>query len=107
MANNWGIPKWLENLVKDRDQVCVYCGVEFTTSQVCRRTAASWEHIVNDASIVTPENIALCCCGCNSSKGAKPLLEWLESKYCKARGINSESVSSVVQSAIKKSLGSN
>lgn len=40
-----------------------------------RKTVATWEHIINDASIVTRENIALCCVACNSSKGTKRLLE--------------------------------
>lgn len=29
------------------------------------------EHIINDAKIIIRENIALCCCGCNASKGQK------------------------------------
>lgn len=100
MANSWNIPKWLEDEVRERDQTCVYCGVSFTPANVCRRTAASWEHIINDETIITRENIALCCCGCNSSKGAKPLLVWLESKYCADRNIQYLTVSPVVQSAI-------
>ncbi len=69
MANNWNIPKELEQEVRLRDKVCVYCGVEFTPTKISKKTAASWEHIINDAKIITRENIALCCCGCNASKG--------------------------------------
>ena len=29
MANPWKIPKEVEELVLERDQVCVYCGCEF------------------------------------------------------------------------------
>ena len=30
MANRWGIPKEVEELVKKRDLSCVYCGILFT-----------------------------------------------------------------------------
>ncbi len=80
MANKWNIPDWLENEVRERNKACVYCGVVFTPAKVSRRSAASWEHIINDAKIVTRENIALCCCGCNASKGQKQLSVWLHSR---------------------------
>ncbi|EJF83323.1 hypothetical protein MCY_01314 [Bartonella rattimassiliensis 15908] len=99
LANNWNIPDWLEKEVRDRDKVCVYCRSEFTPVNVSRKTAASWEHIINDVSIITRENIALCCCGCNSSKGQKPLLEWLNSKYCSDRNISKDSVAPIIKTA--------
>lgn len=74
MANNWNIPAWLEKEVRERDKVCVYCAVEFTPAKVSKKTAASWEHIINDAKIITRENIALCCCGCNASKSQNNFL---------------------------------
>lgn len=92
---------WLEEEVKERDRVCVYCGAEFTPAQVSKKTAASWEHIINEAKIITRENIALCCCGCNASKGAKLLSEWLKTKYCKDRNINEDSVAPIIKSAIR------
>ena len=100
MANNWNIPDWLEKEVRERDKVCVYCQVEFTPAKVCKKTAASWEHIINDAKIITRENIALCCCGCNASKGQKKLSVWLQSTYCKERGISPESVAPIIKQAI-------
>lgn len=100
MSNNWNIPAWIEKEVRERDKVCVYCGVKFTPAKVSKKTAASWEHIINDAKIITRENIALCCCGCNASKGQKKLSVWLESKYCKERGINPESVAPIIKKAI-------
>lgn len=101
MANNWNIPGWLEKEVKERDNNCVYCGIEFTLTKVSKKTAASWEHIINDAKIITRENIALCCCGCNASKGQKQLSVWLQSKYCKERGINSGTVAPIIKQAIE------
>ncbi|MEI6758747.1 MAG: hypothetical protein WCK85_12925, partial [Chlorobium sp.] len=58
------------------------------------RDRPSWEHIINDARIITRENIARCCLGCNASKGAKTLAEWLDSKYCNGHGITRDSVAS-------------
>jgi len=100
MANNWNIPAWLEKEVRERDEKCVYCGVEFTPAKVSKKTCASWEHIINDAKIITRKNISLCCCGCNASKGQKQLSVWLETKYCKERGINPETVAPIIKEAI-------
>ena len=100
VANNWNIPAWLEMEVRARDKACVYCGTPFTSSKVSKKSVASWEHIINDEKIITRENIALCCCGCNSSKGQKQLSVWLQSKYCKERGITQEFVASIIKQAI-------
>ena len=99
MANNWNIPDWLENEVRKRDRACVYCGIEFTPAKVSKKSAASWEHIINDAKIITRENIVLCCCGCNASKGQKQLSMWLQSNYCKDRGITADSVAQIIKQA--------
>ena len=101
MSNNWNIPSFLEKEIRERDKVCVYCGVEFTSTKISKKTATSWEHIINDAKIITRENIALCCCGCNASKGQKQLSIWLQSKYCKDKNITLENVAQVIKNAIK------
>lgn len=95
--NKWGIPDWLEQEVIDRDRNCVYCRVDFITVNPPRKSKPSWEHIINDARIVTRKNIALCCISCNASKGTKSLTDWLESKYCKEKGITAESVAEIVK----------
>ena len=100
MANNWNIPDWLENEVRKRDRACVYCGIEFTPAKISKKSAASWEHIINDAKIITRKNIVLCCCGCNASKGQKQLSTWLQSNYCKDRGITADSVAPIIKQAI-------
>ena len=61
---------------------------------------ATWEHIINDARIVSRENIARCCVACNSSKGARSLSDWIQSSYCEKRGINKDTVSEVVKAAL-------
>jgi hypothetical protein len=103
--NRWGIPAWLEDEIKGRDTTCVYCGVEMIERMPprgSRRTVATWEHIINDASIVTRENIARCCAACNASKGTRNLADWLHSEYCKSHGINEDTVAQVVKQALQR-----
>ena len=102
--NKWGIPEILETQVRRRDKHCIYCRIQQLESSPLdgsRKAVATWEHIVNDASIVTPENIARCCASCNASKGTKPLSEWLASSYCKRRGISAESIADVARQALR------
>lgn len=103
-VNRWGIPDWLEKEVKERDKTCVYCGVkmiEQMSRSGSRKALATWEHIINDARIVTRDNIVRCCFACNTSKGTKKLSDWMQSSYCKKRGINKETVAKVVKKALR------
>jgi hypothetical protein len=75
--------------------------VEHTPPHGPRKAVATWEHIINDASIVTRENIARCCFACNSSKGTKKLSDWMQSSYCKKRGINKYTVAEIVKEALR------
>lgn len=102
MANRWGIPRNVEDHVKQRDLCCVYCGVEFTSPSNSFKSRPTWEHIINDIRINGPENISLCCGSCNASKGRKTLEEWLNSNYCMLKGISKESVAAVVKAHFKK-----
>ncbi len=106
--NKWGIPDWLEAEVRERDRACIYCHapfLEFPASIGSGKAVATWEHIVNNISIVTRENIARCCASCNNSKGTKTLSDWLESSYCKQRGINEDTIDRVAQQALKRVSG--
>ncbi len=102
--NNWNIPDWLEKEVLARNKVCVYCGVKFGASKESKKTHATWEHIINDASIINRDNIARCCVSCNSSKGTKKLLDWINSSYCKKKGINSNNVADVIKKALENGV---
>lgn len=98
--NKWNIPDWLEEEVKRRDKSCVYCGIVFSGSVKSRKSMPTWEHIINNAKIINKENIALCCCSCNASKGAKKLSDWLESNFCKKNNIKLSTVADVVRRAL-------
>ena len=102
MSNRWGIPKEIEEFVIKRDVNCVYCGILFLEFDRNRRTRRTWEHIINDIKINGAENIALCCGSCNASKGNKKLEDWINSKYCEAKGINFNSVALVVKKHLEK-----
>lgn len=98
--NRWGIPHELETMIRARDVLCVYCGVKLLHSAArgsSRKQVATWEHIVNDATIITRRNIARCCNSCNASKGAKELRKWLQTAYCNNKGITPDSVAQVVK----------
>ncbi len=102
--NRWGIPGWLEKEVKERDKTCIYCGIQMIEqmpSSGPRASVATWEHIINDASIITRENIARCCFACNLSKGTKKLSDWMQSTYCKKHGINKGTVAGIVKQALE------
>lgn len=105
--NNWGIPDWLEKEIKERDKICVYCGIEMIEKMhpnKSRKAMATWEHIVNNQKIITRDNIVRCCAACNSSKGAKKLSDWIKSSYCIKHGITINSVSDVVKKALRADL---
>lgn len=102
MSNRWGIPKEVEDFVKARDLACVYCGVPFLESNSSTKEKPSWEHIINDIRLNGPENIALCCRSCNSSKGSKELEIWLQSSFCKKKGINHSRLASVILNFLEK-----
>jgi len=99
-ATRWKIPRDLAVVVISRDDRCIYCGRVFEDSLSPRAGYPSWEHIVNDESLVNASNIALCCIGCNASKGTKPLEKWLNSNYCRKRGITSHSMAAVALSVL-------
>ena len=102
--NRWNIPAWLEHEVRARDKRCIYCGIEMLEKAPRgspRKTVATWEHIINDARIVTRENIALSCSGCNSSKGQKSLADWLQSPYCMKNDINESTLATIAKEALR------
>lgn len=84
-ARRWKIPLETALIVIERDTHCIYCKCDFDSS--IRSKKASWEHIINDIRLNSPDNIALCCVGCNASKGSKTLEEWVSSEKAAARGV--------------------
>jgi hypothetical protein len=53
---------------------------------------ATIEHFDNERDWDKKYNLAICCRGCNSSKGTKKLSAWFKADYCRKRKINAEMV---------------
>ncbi|PWQ97530.1 HNH endonuclease [Leucothrix arctica] len=102
MANTWNIPDALEQELRARDKVCVYCRTEFTPVKESKYSCASLGKISKGADMLSSDNIAICCWGCKQSKGQKPLSVWLKSKYCQDRNISSKTVATIIKKAILK-----
>jgi hypothetical protein len=96
--NKRNIPVWLEKEIRNRDTHCIYCGIKFDKKS--KKNTATWEHIINDATIITKNNIALCCFSCNASKWAKDLSVWLNSSYCSKKNIKVENISTIAKQAL-------
>src|SRR5215467_1597549 len=100
MSNRYGISDQDERRIRARDTRCVYCGVIFKNSP--RRDSATIEHFNNDEWLAEYFNVAMCCRACNSSKGVKSLLTWLDSPCCQTNGINQHSVADVVREYLRR-----
>ena len=105
LRNNYKIPKKLALAVAWRDRVCVYCGSAFSSIGPSGNRRSSWEHIINDQSLVTPENIALCCTGCNGSKGDMSLEDWLRTDYCAKNSVSELTLAPVALAALRLQQG--
>lgn len=99
MANNYNIPNWLEEKVRGRDTLCVYCRIPLKKHSSAKGTPgdkATFEHIDNNGP-PSEGNIAMCCAACNASKGVKKLSDWLTSPYCKKKNIDRETVAGIIR----------
>ena len=65
--SRWNIPLEVQKIVKLRDQNCVYCGIKFDDD----KNKGEWEHIENDITKNTIDNICRSCGSCNRSKSDK------------------------------------
>jgi len=98
MTNNWKISRELEEKIRNRDKICVYCHKEFKSNS---KDKSTWEHIDNNEFNICEENVVLCCNSCNASKGKKTLKDWLESNYCRQKNINKYTVADIIKKYLK------
>jgi hypothetical protein len=64
-------------------------------------SGATIEHFNNDGPLTKKYNLAMCCRGCNSSKGTKRLLAWFKTPYCVEKNINEKTVAEPVKQYIR------
>lgn len=95
MSNTYGISEQVEKEIRGRDKACVYCHI--SVKRTSRARGATIEHFNNDGPYAEKYNVAICCRGCNSSKGTKTLLAWFETPYCKKKKIDAKSVARPVK----------
>ena len=105
MVNAFGIPADIEQSIRARDTVCVYCGGTMKEHSRIRgypKDKATIEHLNFDGPFywhegLKAEDIVICCRSCNASRGDQPLRAWFKSAYCLARGINAATVAEPVK----------
>lgn len=108
MPNNFGIPEEVEQRIRHRDRVCVYC--RETMIYPCvgddRRKWATIEHFREEGPFywkkgLKEEDLAICCQSCNASRSRNKLLDWFKTSYCMEKKINEETVALPVKEYIK------
>ena len=100
-AARWGISREVALHEAARDKNCIYCRRDFDLTLENRAAVPSWEHIVNDVSLTSIQNVGLCCVSCNSSKGKKKSVkDWLNSAYCQVRGITYATIAPLVRNSL-------
>jgi len=73
--------KNLITMVNNRDKRCIYCDCEFSEYHTSIQYG-TYDHL-NAFKPHSKTNTVRCCSFCNSSKGEKDVLKWLESKKLK------------------------
>ena len=107
--NKYGIPRDVEEKIRVRDKVCIYCKKRMRKNHPTLKP--SIEHLNNIRHDVptkcaldcnTPTTLGICCITCNRSRGEKHYWDWFKSKYCEENNINNQTVALIVKRYIKK-----
>ena len=108
MDNKFGIPEEELKKIQARDKTCVYCPKKMTYPYSISKhnDCATIEHLNHDGPFywkdgLKAEDIAICCGGCNSSRGKMKLLDWFKTSYCLKRNINENMVTEPVKEYIR------
>ncbi len=104
MKNKYGLPENELNKIRQRDKECVYCHKKLVTPSPNKpyKDWATIEHLNHLPPWNNINTVAICCGGCNSSRGKRKITEWFKSKYCIERNINYETVANSVKEYIRK-----
>jgi hypothetical protein len=102
MSNKYGISENDEREIRARDRTCVYCHIRLKRSpHAMGSSGATIEHFNNDGPFDKKNNTAICCRGCNSSRGNKNLSDWFKTAYCIEKNINEKTVAKPVKEYIR------
>jgi hypothetical protein len=107
MSNRFGISREDEEALRARDKACVYCRKAMkaygeTHNGKDRTDLATIEHLNFDGPFyvsdgLRKEDVVICCCPCNSSRGTRRLLDWFNTEYCVSRNIKEDTVAEPVR----------
>lgn len=104
MVNSFRIPDEVEQRLRERDQVCAYCGCQmkaYVGVPGCPGDKATIEHLNRHPPFYWPDldegTLVIACGSCNSSRGEKRIMDWFETEYCQERAIGPDTVNPVVQ----------
>ena len=102
MANKYGLPEKDLEVIRARDKKCVYCGKGMAnpSNGGQRSDWATIEHLNYLPPWNNPETVAICCGGCNSSRGPKKLSDLFKKVYCLERNISEKTVAEPVKNYI-------
>lgn len=110
MANKFGIPAEVEEFVRSRDRLCVYCFGKmksYAHTVGSPKDKATIEHLSFNGPFrwnkgLQQVEVAICCQSCNSSRGDRRLTEWFKSEYCLKKNINKTTVAEPVKKYLRK-----
>ena len=109
MSNKFGIPEEIEQRIRCKDKVCVYClkTMIYPCTGNKQRDWATIEHFREKGPFywkegLKEEDLAICCGSCNSSRGKNKIRDWFKTMYCLNKKINEKTVEQAVKEYIKK-----
>jgi hypothetical protein len=113
MSNVFGISRGDEEELRARDRMCVYCRKAMKTFADVKAARgkladqATIEHLSFDGPFyvrdgLKKKDLAICCRGCNSSRGERRLLDWFKLDYCLSRNISEDTVAEPVKRYLRR-----
>jgi hypothetical protein len=103
---NYGIPDEDLQRIRKRDQDCVYCRKHMPPRTGSSRLGMpTIEHMstVEDGVRDPMGTVAICCHSCNASR-KPPHERWFQTRYCRERNINFDTVAEPVQDFLTRPL---
>jgi hypothetical protein len=105
----FGIPKEVEQRIRARDKLCVYCHKEMIDpyDRNNRNDSATIEHFREEGPFywnkgLKEQDLSICCGLCNSKRQKLSLSEWFNKPYCIDNKINEDTVAEPVKDFLKR-----
>ncbi len=111
MSNSFKIPADVEQRIRQRDMLCVYCHkvMIYPYRHDRHSDSPTIEHLREEEPFywdkgLKEEDLAICCGSCNSSRRRKKLIDWFKTTYCtdEERNINENTVAKPVREYLQR-----